>query len=79
LLIRFFVDRTELTLKQPVNPANLLFFTKLDTIAGQATILLSVLTGRIVTALNSTFISKAFVTLEEQFLPLAAALPAFCV
>jgi hypothetical protein len=79
LLRRALINIAELALEQAVDTAQLLLFAQLYAIAGKAAVLLTVLTRRIIAALNRTFIGEALIAFEEEFLALAAALTALCV
>ena len=79
LLLRAVINIAELAFEQPVYAAQLLLFTQLHAVAGQAAVFLPMLTRRVIAALDRAFVGKALVAFEEQFFALAAALPAFCI
>src|SRR5262249_30140467 len=74
---RFRVDAAELALEQSVDVPHLLLFAQLLAIVGEPRArLLPVLAGRIAAPVDRAFVGEAFLALEEELLPLAAAVAA---
>jgi hypothetical protein len=76
---RMIIAGAELPLEQTVDTAQLLLFTQLHAVAGQAAVALAVLSRRIIAPLDRTLVGKTLLALEEQFFALTAALTALRV
>src|SRR5205807_8832028 len=79
LSVSQFVIIAELALEHSIYTAQLLFLAKLDTIIRQSSTLLTMLAGRIISALDCAFVSKTFFTFQKELLSFPAALTTFWV
>src|SRR5439155_6921739 len=74
LAARLRVVVAELPLEDPVVAAGLLLLAQLEPVLGLLRAAAAVLAGRVVAALDAALVGEAALALEEQLLPLAAAL-----